>query len=73
MLRWRTSSFLLLTDMSEFSEPILTPQDIAALQNWRARDTDELRNRFRAVLSIHGRVSLDDIEPMLDELLAALS
>lgn len=57
--------------MSDFSEPVLTPQYIAAIQNWRSRD--DVRDRFRAVLSAHGRVSLDDLEPVLDELMEALS
>lgn len=34
---------------------------------------DVLRERFRNVLSAHGRVALDDIEDVLDGLMKALS
>lgn len=59
--------------MSDFSEPLLTPQDIDMLQKWRKSQSESLRDRFRGVLSKNGRVSIDDLEPMLDELMEALS
>lgn len=53
------------------TEPQLSTQYIDALQRWNGRNSD-IRELFRAVISKNGRVSLDDLEPVLDGFMDAL-